>query len=130
MIIYFYMHTHTCNACCLADSDSDRSAGGATYDPGGGAQKGQYHIKTQNLSAVLVHSQALLEERKLFCFVLDHLCSVIHNEIAYNASVSQCLTYMCEILCNAQEHNLKRHRLYSVGLLYYTHVCRHFYTCT
>ena len=31
--------------------------------------------------------QALLEERKLYCFVLDHLTSVIRNEVAYNATV-------------------------------------------
>ena len=34
-------------------------------------------------------SQALLEERKLYCFVLDHLYSVIRNEVAYNATVSK-----------------------------------------
>ena len=32
--------------------------------------------------------QALLEERKMYCFVLDHLTSVIRNEVAYNATVS------------------------------------------
>jgi BAI1-associated protein 2 len=30
--------------------------------------------------------KALLEERKLYCFVLDHLTSVIRNEVAYNAT--------------------------------------------
>lgn len=36
--------------------------------------------------------KALLEERKLYCFVLDHLCSVIHNEIAYNAMSHEALS--------------------------------------
>lgn len=29
--------------------------------------------------------KALIEERKLHCFVVDHFCSVVHNQIAYNA---------------------------------------------
>jgi hypothetical protein len=36
--------------------------------------------------------KALLEERKLHCFVLDHLCSVIHNQIAYNAMSHEALS--------------------------------------
>lgn len=32
--------------------------------------------------------QALIEERKLYCFVVEHFCSVVHNQIAYNALVS------------------------------------------
>lgn len=35
-------------------------------------------------------TQALIEERKLYCFVVEHFCSVVHNQIAYNALVSQC----------------------------------------
>ncbi|CAI8040544.1 Brain-specific angiogenesis inhibitor 1-associated protein 2 [Geodia barretti] len=30
--------------------------------------------------------KALLEERRMYCFVLDHLTSVIRNEVAYNAT--------------------------------------------
>ncbi|XP_064406155.1 brain-specific angiogenesis inhibitor 1-associated protein 2-like [Halichondria panicea] len=29
--------------------------------------------------------KALIEERKLYCFVVEHFCSVVHNQIAYNA---------------------------------------------
>lgn len=35
-----------------------------------------------------LHIQALTEERKLYCFVVDHFCSVVHNQIAYNSTVS------------------------------------------
>lgn len=32
--------------------------------------------------------QSLLEERKLYCFVIDQYCVVVRNEIAWNAVVS------------------------------------------
>ncbi len=33
--------------------------------------------------------QALLEERKMYIFVVDHFCTVVHNEISLNALVSR-----------------------------------------
>lgn len=49
---------------------------------------------TQQLHSTRVEGlrKALLEERKLYCFVVDHLCSTIHNEIALNALSHQVLS--------------------------------------
>ena len=46
------------------------------------------------LSSSSTTPKALTEERKMYCFVVDHFCSVIHNQIRYNAMVNMALAHV------------------------------------
>ena len=57
------------------------------------------------LCSIIITIQALIEERKLYCFVVEHFCSVIHNQIAYNALVSH------YVLCNSTSVYVFNHNI-------------------
>lgn len=64
--------------------------------------------------------QALIEERKLYCFCVDHFCSVLQNQIAYNAAVSILIYVMSMEDLNFQSQS---HRVLSTRVNEWSGLC-------